>query len=86
MGTKTWTVYIVETESGKLYTGIALDPEKRFEEHRSGKKGAKFFRMDPPKKIVYREEYPNRSAASQREYALKQLSRSDKLDLWQKKP
>ena len=30
---KTWWLYIVETESGKLYTGITTDVNRRFNEH-----------------------------------------------------
>jgi len=35
MENRDWTVYIIETENGKLYTGIAKDLERRFEQHRT---------------------------------------------------
>ncbi|QPJ66599.1 MAG: GIY-YIG nuclease family protein [Candidatus Nitrohelix vancouverensis] len=78
-----WTVYMVETESGKLYAGIAIDPERRLDEHRSGKKGAKFFRTSPPVRIVYRELFATRSEASIREAQIKKMKRADKLKLVQ---
>ncbi len=75
-----WWVYMVETESGKLYTGITTDVERRFAEHcgSSAKSGAKFFRTDKPKKLVFREASKNRSEASKREAGIKKLSRRDK--------
>jgi putative endonuclease len=81
-----WQVYIIQTESGKLYTGIARDRLKRFEEHLSSKKGAKFFRIEKPKKIVYWEQHKNRSEASKRERKIKSLSRQQKLQLITSKP
>jgi len=34
-----WSVYLVRTDKGLLYTGIATDVERRFKEHSDG--GAK---------------------------------------------
>ena len=76
-----WDVYIVEAENGKLYTGIARDCHKRFEEHLSSPKGAKFFRSTKPKRILYVEKAKDRSEASKREAAIKKLSRVQKLAL-----
>lgn len=76
-----WNVYIVETECGKLYTGVATDIDRRFEEHKSSKKGAKFFRSAVPKKIVYRLEGLERSLALKFEIKIKALSRPKKLEL-----
>lgn len=76
-----WFVYILETQSGKLYTGITTHPERRFQEHRASPKGAKFFRTDPPKSIVYTETYATRSEASKREHAIKQMKRHEKEEL-----
>ncbi len=77
----TWTVYIIEAESGKLYTGITTDPERRLKEHMSGKKGARYFRLSKPVKIIYRESFPDRSSASIREAQIKKMKRSEKLYL-----
>lgn len=75
---------MIETEGGRLYTGISTDPKRRFEQHRSGKGGAKFFRTDPPRRICYLHECVDRSDASRQEYRLKQLSRKQKLQLIEK--
>lgn len=77
----TWFVYIIETTSGKLYTGITKDIERRFNEHLNSKKGAKFFRLNTPKKVVYEEKFKDRSEASKREWQIKQLSRKEKDNL-----
>lgn len=68
-----WWVYMIETQSGKLYTGITTDVERRFQEHCGSPKGAKFFRTDPAKQVVYREVCLTRSAATQRESVIKKL-------------
>ena len=80
--TKQWWVYMVETVSGKLYTGITTDPQRRLDEHQNNPKlGARFFRSDPANAMVYRELHPGRASASKREAAIKKLSRKAKLDL-----
>jgi putative endonuclease len=81
MGKKSWKLYIIQTKSGKLYTGITLDLEKRFNEHLHTKRGAKFFRTDRPKEIVFTENLPDRSSALKREAQIKKMSRAQKLNL-----
>jgi putative endonuclease len=77
-----WWVYMVETKSGKLYTGITTDPERRFNEHQNDAKlGARFFRSDPAKAMVYKEQQDDRSCATKREAAIKKLPRKAKLAL-----
>ncbi len=76
-----WYVYIIRATNDMLYTGITTDLERRFSEHLKGKKGAKFFRINTPEKIVYSEEHENRSDASKREYEIKQFTRKQKLEL-----
>ena len=76
-----WAVYIIRTKSGKLYTGITSNLERRFENHRKQKKGARFFRISGPEKVVFRELHPNRSKASKRECEIKKMSRKEKLAL-----
>ncbi len=76
-----WIVYIIETESGKLYTGITTDLTRRFQEHQTKKKGARFFHTSKPQTVVYAENYPNRSLASQREHQIKKMSHLEKQDL-----
>ena len=80
-----WWVYMIQSRKGKLYTGITTDVERRFAEHQQmengGKKGAKFFRLDPPAALVFREACENRSEASKREAAIKKMKRSEKIQL-----
>ena len=49
---KDYYVYILECSNGRLYTGYTVDIEKRFNEHVSGKSGAKFTRAFKPRKIA----------------------------------
>lgn len=80
--TSPWWVYIVQTASGKLYTGITTDVERRFSEHQHDRRlGAKFFRSDKAEQVVYKEIAPSRSEASRREAAIKKLTRAAKLRL-----
>ena len=73
---------MVETKSGKLYTGITTDPERRFNEHQNDPKlGARLSRSDPAKAMVYKEQQDDRSSATKREAALKKLPRKAKLAL-----
>jgi len=73
-------LYILRCGDGTLYTGITDDIERRLTAHRSGK-GAKYTRGRGPLKLVYREECADRSAALRREWAVKQLTRAEKLAL-----
>ena len=75
-------VYIVECADHTLYTGIATELERRVEEHNNSEKGAKYTRVRRPVRLVYSEEYPDRSTASKREYEIKKkMSRTQKLQL-----
>jgi putative endonuclease len=76
-----WFVYIVECADNTLYTGITTDINRREEEHNSSEKGAKFTKMRRPVKIVFTKECENRSEASKLEYAIKKLTRINKLDI-----
>lgn len=76
-------IYILESNNGKLYTGYTTDLERRFKEHKSGK-GAKFTTAFGAKKLRYSESFTSKSDALKREYQIKQLSRSEKLQLIKK--
>jgi len=50
-----WFLYLIRCRNGRLYTGITTDVERRFEEHRSGKKkGSKYLRYE---KEGWKQEY-----------------------------
>jgi len=74
-------VYILECSDNTLYTGIATDVQRRLDEHNNSDKGAKYTKIRRPVKLVYSEAQEDRSSASKREYAIKQLTRNKKLDL-----
>ena len=78
--TKQWCVYIVRCADDTLYTGITNDLEKRITTHNAGT-GAKYTKSKRPVSLAYCEPAIDRSAASKREYQLKQLSRNGKLAL-----
>ena len=73
-------VYILECEDGSYYTGWTNDLNRRFEMHCKGK-GAKYTRTHHPLRIAYFEEFEDKIEAMKREYAIKQLKRSEKLML-----
>jgi putative endonuclease len=77
-----WRVYIVRCADGSLYTGIARDVVRRVAAHNAdGGAGASYTRSRRPVTLVYQETAADRSAASKREYQIKQLSRAEKLAL-----
>lgn len=73
-----WWVYVLECHSGLLYTGIAKDVDARFEAHVNGK-GAMFTKLNRPKRILGKARLGTKSKALRIEYALKQLSRAEKV-------
>lgn len=77
-----WFVYVLECDDGSLYTGIARDVERRFAAHQTGK-GARYTRAHPPRKVLAHFAYPDRSSASKAEYAIKQLTPTQKRALCQ---
>ena len=76
-----YSLYIVRCNGGALYTGIATDVHKRLEEHRGGRRGAKYLRGRGPIELVFAEVAGDRVRASQLEYRVKRLPRSEKLAL-----
>jgi putative endonuclease len=77
-----WEVYIVRCADGSLYTGIARDAARRVAEHNApGRRAARYTRGRRPVELVYREPAATRSAAGQREFQIKRMSRGQKLAL-----
>ena len=77
---KNWYVYILRCADDTLYTGSTDDVPRRLAVHNSGK-GAKYTRGRLPVEVVYSESCESYSAALKREYAIKQLTRREKLRL-----
>lgn len=75
-----WIVYILRCKDDTLYTGITDHLEKRIKMHNAGV-GAKYTRGRGPVSLFYWETHPDKSSALRREYAIKQLTREEKLKL-----
>lgn len=76
-----WFLYIIEADDGSLYTGITTNVDRRFAEHQSSPKGARYFRGRKPVAVRYIEACANRAIASKREYQVKALSAAEKRQL-----
>lgn len=72
--------YILECKDGTYYTGWTNNLEKRMKEHNEGK-GAKYTKARRPVKLVYFETFESKIDAMKREYAIKQMKRSEKIKL-----
>ena len=74
-------VYIIRSiRLGVLYTGYTSDIINRIKKHNNGT-GAKYTRGRGPFDLVYSETFEDKSSAMKREYAIKQLSKSQKMEL-----
>jgi len=69
--------YLARCSDNSLYAGYTVDLKQREENHNEGK-GAHYTRIRRPVKIVYYEEFVNRSEAMKREFQLKQLKKEEK--------
>lgn len=78
-------IYILECGDGSLYTGWTNCLEKRIKQHQTGR-GAKYTKAHLPVKLVYYESFPTKEEAMSREWAVKHLSRQEKLKLIAKGP
>lgn len=76
-----WFVYMISADDGSYYTGVTTDIERRFDEHRRGKRGARYFRGRKPVSVVYHEAGHTRSSACRREAEIKKMKRNQKLGL-----
>lgn len=80
-----WYLYLIQTASGTLYTGITTDVARRLTEHSSGH-GAKALRGRGPLTVVYQSPAGDRASALRLEYRVKQLSRLKKLVIVRQQP
>ncbi|PKQ72191.1 GIY-YIG nuclease family protein [Aeromonas sobria] len=83
-----WSVYMVRTATGLLYTGISTAPLRRLRQHQSGK-GSRALRGKGPLTLEWQQEVGEKGAALRIEYRLKQQPKSFKErlihspELWQ---
>jgi putative endonuclease len=74
-----WSLYVIRVEGGALYTGIALDVQRRFEVHRyGGRMAAKCLRGRRPGHIAFSKVIGTRSLALKVEYWFKRLPKARK--------
>jgi predicted GIY-YIG superfamily endonuclease len=78
-GTK-WFVYLLRCGDGTLYTGIAKDVARRFEQHNAGT-ASRYTRSHLPVALVYQEPQASQSLALKREAMIKAMSRLEKESL-----
>jgi putative endonuclease len=76
-----WQVYILQCSDGTLYCGVTTDLKRRVDEHNSSPLGAKYTSGRRPVKLVYAQDFADRSAASKEENRIKKLSREEKIKL-----
>jgi len=86
MADSPYYVYMLRCCDGTLYTGITTDLERRVDEHNHSPKGAKYTRARRPVELAYSEACTDKSSASQREYAIKKMTRTQKMKLVSKNP
>ena len=77
---KTQYVYILRCADGTFYTGWTTDLTARVATHNAGK-GAKYTKTRRPVKLLHVEYFDTKEEAMSREYAIKQLSRAEKIHL-----
>ena len=71
---------MLECSDNSIYTGITNNLEERLKRHQSGN-GAKYLRGRLPIKLVYKENFINRSEATKREIYIKKMSKKEKKKL-----
>jgi putative endonuclease len=77
-----WSVYILQCADGSLYTGVARDLGKRLLQHNGQLAGGpRYTSGRRPVTLLWSAAAPDRSAAQQREAAIKKLGRAAKLCL-----
>ncbi len=72
--------YILKCSDSSLYIGWTNNLAKRLAAHNSGC-GAKYTKSRRPVELIYFETFDSKEEAMRREYALKQLTRQQKLAL-----
>ena len=77
---KQHVVYILECSDGTLYTGYTNNLKQRLAKHEAGK-GAKYTRGRGPFQLKYYQFFDTKQEAMQAEYRLKQLKKTEKLQI-----
>lgn len=80
-----WSVYLIRTAQGELYTGIAVDVARRCAQHTAGR-GAKYLRGRGPLTLAFRRRVGEHGLALRVERRIKGLAREDKERLVRARP
>jgi putative endonuclease len=72
-----WSLYMLRDGSGRLYTGISTDVQRRLGEHQAGK-GARALRGRGPLLLVWQHRVGDHGSALRLEYRLKQWPKARK--------
>ena len=75
-----WSVYLIRSDEGSIYTGIATDVARRLEKHRAGQ-GARFLRGRGSLAVIYQCKLGSRSLALRVEHRIKRLTRVEKEEM-----
>lgn len=71
-------VYMLACGDGSFYTGYTTNVEERLQAHKEGR-GAKYTKGRGPLRLVYTEEFSEKSSAMKREWEIKhRLTRKEK--------
>jgi len=74
-----WYLYLIRTNCGSLYTGIATNVARRFAQHQQGgARSSKYLRGRHPLILVYKVKIGARTDALRAENRLKRLSKLEK--------
>jgi len=80
--TTQWWIYLIRCADDSLYTGIATDVERRFNQHKEANgKGAKYLRGKGPLKLELKMPVASRGLALKTELKIKKLSKTKKEEL-----
>ncbi len=70
-----YTVYVIQCDEGRYYIGSTNSLNRRLEEHNSGK--SKWTSRFKNWKLVYKEEFENKTEGLKRERFLKEMKGGD---------
>lgn len=74
----TFSIYLLRCADGSLYTGIAVDVERRIGEHAAGARGARRLRGRGPFRLEAAREIGSRADATRVELCIKRLPKRQK--------
>lgn len=75
----TWSLYLIRTDKGALYTGITTEVSRRFAEHQAGgAKAAKSLKGKGPLILEFQIAVGSHSSALKLEYQVKRLAKAKK--------